>query len=344
MLDAVAEGRQGYVTVTGVHGVSECQHDVELRRIHNESLLSTPDGVPLTWMGRLQGKRPDEMQRVYGPDLMLQVLERGQAQGLRHYLYGGDEGVAPLLAEKLTARFPAVQIVGLYTPPFRPLMEDEQEQFVTELRTLEPHCVWVGLSTPKQERFMADLLSRHAAELPAPLVLLGVGAAFDFHAGLKPQAPAWMQRAGLEWFFRLQQEPRRLWRRYLKNNPAFVARRRCNSRACGSMSCRRICGTPGLGTSRLAPECTRVAAESSYPKRLTFAKLPEVFAARCRYSRDVRCRPHPPPPKKKPLRGTSSSRSSTPIAPPARTAAACTRGFRPSRTAICTSATPRASA
>jgi N-acetylglucosaminyldiphosphoundecaprenol N-acetyl-beta-D-mannosaminyltransferase len=224
VLAAVAEGRQGYVTVTGVHGVSECQHDAELRRIHNESLLSTPDGVPLTWMGRLQGKRPHEMQRVYGPDLMLQLFERGQSQGLRHYLYGGDEGVAPLLAEKLSVRFPGVEIVGLTTPPFRPLSEAEELQFVTELRGLAPHCVWVGLSTPKQERFMAELLERHSTELPKPLVLLGVGAAFDFHAGLKPQAPSWMQRAGLEWFFRLRQEPRRLWRRYLKNNPVFVAR------------------------------------------------------------------------------------------------------------------------
>jgi len=224
VLDAVAERRQGYVTVTGVHGVSECQQDAELRRIHNDSLLSTPDGVPLTWMGRLQGKRPHEMQRVYGPDLMLQVFQRGQSRGLRHYLFGGGEGVAPLLAEKLTARFPAAQIVGLYTPPFRLLTEDEEQEIVAGLRTLEPHCVWVGLSTPKQERLMAHLLSRHAAELPAPLVMLGVGAAFDFHAGLKPQAPAWMQRAGLEWLYRFQQEPRRLWRRYLKNNPLFVAR------------------------------------------------------------------------------------------------------------------------
>lgn len=224
VLEAVRAGRQGYVTVTGVHGVSECQRDAELRRIHNESLLSTPDGVPLTWMGRLQGKRREEMQRVYGPDLMLQVLERGQPAGLRHYLYGGGEGVAALLAERMSTRFPGVEIAGIYTPPYRALSGDEERALVDELRELAPHCVWVGLSTPKQERFMAQLLSRYAAELPAPLVLLGVGAAFDFHAGLKSQAPAWMQRAGLEWLFRLQQEPRRLWKRYLKNNPVFVAR------------------------------------------------------------------------------------------------------------------------
>ena len=120
VLQALADGRQGYVTVTGVHGVSECQRDPELRQIHNDSLLTTPDGMPLTWMGRLQGKSAAVMRRVYGPDLMLQLFERGQTEGLRHYLFGGREGVAPLLAEKLQARFPAAEIVGLYTPPFRP--------------------------------------------------------------------------------------------------------------------------------------------------------------------------------------------------------------------------------
>lgn len=224
VFEAIADGRQGYVTVTGVHGVSECQRDPELRRIHNDSLLSTPDGVPLTWMGRLQGKGPEEMQRVYGPDLMLKLFDRGQSEGLRHYLYGGGEGVASLLAERLNARFPAAQIVGHFTPPFRPLTEEEEQQLVSELNELRPNCLWVGLSTPKQERFMAGLLSKHASSLPEPLVMFGVGAAFDFHAGLLSQAPSWMQRSGLEWFYRLQQEPRRLWRRYLKNNPLFLAR------------------------------------------------------------------------------------------------------------------------
>ncbi len=223
-LEALANRRQGYVTVTGVHGVSECQRDPELLRIHNESLLSTPDGVPLTWMGRLQGKSSAEMQRVYGPDLMLRLFERGQQEGLRHYLFGGGEGVAPLLAEKLQNRFPQAEIVGIHTPPFRPLDDREQQQLVEELNAAQPHCFWVGLSTPKQERFMAQFLQRHAESLPAPLLMLGVGAAFDFHAGLVRQAPPWMQQSGLEWLFRLQQEPRRLWRRYLTNNPLFLAR------------------------------------------------------------------------------------------------------------------------
>jgi N-acetylglucosaminyldiphosphoundecaprenol N-acetyl-beta-D-mannosaminyltransferase len=234
ILTRLREGRQGYITVTGVHGVSECQKDPELRRIHNESSLTTPDGMPLVWMGRLQGVGPEKMSRVYGPDLMLDVMERGQTEGLRHYLFGGGDGVAELLREKLLSRFPAVKVVGTYSPPFRPLSEEEERSLVVELQHLRPHCLWVGLSTPKQERIMSHLLARyrvspeHAAgediRLPAPLMMFGVGAAFDFHAGLIPQAPRWMQRVGLEWSFRLRCEPRRLWKRYLKNNPLFIAR------------------------------------------------------------------------------------------------------------------------
>lgn len=228
---AIKNGQQGYVTVTGVHGVSECQSDDELRRIHNQSLLSTPDGVPLTWMGRLQGVGADRMSRVYGPDLMLRVIDRGQTEGLRHYFFGGREGVAELLRDKLLAKYPDAQIVGTYTPPFRPLNEAEERQLLDELNQLRPHCFWVGLSTPKQERIMADLLARYGTnnadgelQLPSPLVMFGVGAAFDFHAGLIPQAPSWMQRSGLEWLFRLIKEPRRLWKRYCKNNPLFLMR------------------------------------------------------------------------------------------------------------------------
>lgn len=231
VVEAIRDGRQGYVTVTGVHGVSECQTDPQLRQIHNESLLSTPDGVPMTWMGRFQGVGPDRMSRVYGPDLMLRLIDRGQQEGLRHYFFGGREGIAELLKEKLLERFPAAQIVGTYTPPFRPLTTEEELQLLAELNELRPNCFWVGLSTPKQERAMADLLGRYGnhvpdapARLPTPLVMFGVGAAFDFHAGLVPQAPSWMQRAGLEWLFRMVKEPRRLWKRYCKNNPLFVMR------------------------------------------------------------------------------------------------------------------------
>jgi N-acetylglucosaminyldiphosphoundecaprenol N-acetyl-beta-D-mannosaminyltransferase len=132
-------------------------------------------------------------------------------------LYGGAEGVPERLANRLKQRYPELQIVGSYSPPFRPLTDEEDEQIVQTINATDPDIVWIGLSTPKQERWMA----KHLGRLTAP-VLIGVGAAFDFHSGLKNQAPRWMQRRGLEWLFRLASEPRRLWRRYLVNNPLFV--------------------------------------------------------------------------------------------------------------------------
>ena len=211
----IADRTPQYVCVTGVHGVMESQEDEALRGIHNRAGLVTPDGVPLVWLGRLAGHRG--MQRVYGPDLMLACCAESERQGWRHFLYGGGAGVADLLADRLRARFPALEIVGTYTPPFRPLTEAEETDVERLIERSRADIVWVGLSTPKQERWMAA----HVGRLAAP-VLIGVGAAFDFHAGLKRQAPRWMQRSGLEWLFRLATEPRRLWRRYLANNPRFV--------------------------------------------------------------------------------------------------------------------------
>ena len=204
-----------YICVTGVHGVIESQRDPVLRRIHNAAGLVTPDGMPLVWLGRAGGFR--HVERVYGPDLMLAVCERSLTRGYRHFLYGGAEGVPELLADRLRERFPGLQVVGVYSPPFRPLTSEEDAALCRMVDDARPDIVWVGLSTPKQERWMAA----HVGRLSAP-VLVGVGAAFDFHAGLKRQAPRWMQRSGLEWLFRLLTEPRRLWRRYLLNNPLFV--------------------------------------------------------------------------------------------------------------------------
>ena len=211
----VARGERQYVCVTGVHGVMESRRDPALREIHNAAGLVTPDGMPLVWLSRLAGR--SRVTRVYGPDLMLACCEAGLARGWRHYFYGGGDGVAGLLAERLTARFPGLQVAGTHTPPFRPLTAREDAGVVAHINAAAPDLVWVGLSTPKQERWMAA----HRAALDAP-ALVGVGAAFDFHAGLKQQAPRWMQRSGLEWAFRLAVEPQRLWRRYLRNNPAFV--------------------------------------------------------------------------------------------------------------------------
>lgn len=203
-----------YVCVTGVHGVIESQRDETLRRIHNRAGLVTPDGMPLVWLSRLKGYR--HVDRVYGPDLMLALCERSAARGYRHFFYGGAEGVPERLKSILQARFPGLQVVGTYSPPFRPLTPEEDEQIVTMINAAAPDIVWIGLNTPKQERWMAE----HRARLRAP-VLIGVGAAFDFLTGRKPQAPRWMQRAGLEWLFRLLTEPRRLWKRYFFIIPAF---------------------------------------------------------------------------------------------------------------------------
>lgn len=212
----IAAGERQYVCITGVHGVMESQHDPELRQIHNEAGMVTPDGMPLVWLSKWRGHA--HVDRVYGPDLMLALCQHSLDKGYRHYFYGGSEGVPELLAERLAARFPGLEVAGTYSPPFRALSEEEDEQIVAAINAARPDVIWVGLSTPKQERWMAS----HVGRVDAP-VMIGVGAAFDFHAGLKRQAPYWMQRSGSEWLFRLMTEPRRLWRRYLKNNPRFVA-------------------------------------------------------------------------------------------------------------------------
>ncbi len=223
MDDAVAEitrwsadGEQHYVCVTGVHGVMECQGDPELRRIHNAAGLVTPDGMPMVWSGRYAGA--SWIDRVYGPDLLLAVCGEAVRRGWKMFFYGGAEGVAALLASRLAAGHPGLKIAGTYSPPFRPLTPDEDAAIVERINATGADIVWVGLSTPKQERWMAA----HVGRLDA-FALVGIGAAFDFHAGLVRQAPRWVQRSGLEWLFRLTQEPKRLWRRYLTNNPRFVA-------------------------------------------------------------------------------------------------------------------------
>jgi N-acetylglucosaminyldiphosphoundecaprenol N-acetyl-beta-D-mannosaminyltransferase len=213
--EAVKVRRQGYICVTGVHGVMEAQDDPNFKDILNGAFLCTPDGMPMVWAGKLAGHR--EMSRVYGPDFMLDVCAWSETSGCKHFFYGGSAGVAELLADKLKAKFPKLQVVGTYTPPFRPLNADEEKALVGQIRQVQPDILWVGLSTPKQEKFMVEYLPKLEVTL-----MVGVGAAFDFHSGRIKQAPRWMQRSGLEWFYRLCSEPRRLARRYGRNNPLFV--------------------------------------------------------------------------------------------------------------------------
>ncbi len=208
-------GTQSYVCLTGVHGVMEAQRDSQLRRILNEAALCLPDGMPTVWLGHVQGHR--QMARVYGPDYMTELCRWSLARGLRHFLYGGKPGVAERLLGRLHRAFPGIQIVGTYTPPFGPLSHTQELELQTQVAECKPDILWVGLSTPRQERFMAD----HVGKLNVAL-MAGVGAAFDIHAGLVTDSPDWIKRCGLQWLDRLRKEPRRLWRRYLKNNPAFV--------------------------------------------------------------------------------------------------------------------------
>jgi N-acetylglucosaminyldiphosphoundecaprenol N-acetyl-beta-D-mannosaminyltransferase len=212
---AVRERRKGYLCVTGVHGVMEAQDAAGFKKILNDAFLCTPDGMPMVWAGKLAGHR--EMNRVYGPDLMLDVCAWSETSGCKHFFYGGADSVAELLAQKLKLKFPGLEVVGTFTPPFRALNTDEEKKLREQVAAAKPDIFWVGLSTPKQEKFMAEFLPKLDATL-----MIGVGAAFDFHSGRVRQAPRWMQRTGLEWFYRLGCEPRRLAKRYFRNNPLFA--------------------------------------------------------------------------------------------------------------------------
>jgi N-acetylglucosaminyldiphosphoundecaprenol N-acetyl-beta-D-mannosaminyltransferase len=211
----ISERSRNYVCVTGAHGVMESRRNERLRGIHNRASLVAPDGMPLVWLAHLIGETHAE--RVYGPDLMRAMTEISELRGYRQFYYGGAAGVAEKLGVKLIRQHPNLQVAGVMTPPFRDLTEQEDEEQVRQINAARPDILWIGLGTPKQETWMAA----HLGRIEAP-VMIGVGAAFDFLAGTKQQAPRWMQRNGLEWLFRLVTEPRRLWRRYAYIVPGFA--------------------------------------------------------------------------------------------------------------------------
>lgn len=198
-----------YVCVTPAHVVMECYHHPDLHPLFNSSGLTTPDGMSIVWLLKLRGH--PEVGRVCGPDLMEAACAFPGGRAWRHFLYGGVEGVADALGVRLISRYPDLQLAGTYSPPFRELGPEEDRQVVQLINAARPDIVWVGISSPKQERWMAA----HLGRVSAP-VLVGVGAAFDFLSGAKPRAPIWMQRSGLEWLYRLGSEPDRLWRRYVQ--------------------------------------------------------------------------------------------------------------------------------
>ena len=214
---AAAAKHKGYVCASDAHVIWHAHRDPAFRDLLNGSFLTTPDGMPLVWMGKTQGCK--EVDRTYGPDLMFKVMDEGREHGISHYLYGGKEGVVETLKQKLEEKLPGLKIVGKYTPPFRPLNEEEYGELQAELAEKKPDLMWVGIGCPKQERFCAENIDKLDVT-----VMFAVGAAFDFHSGTVDQAPGWMQRSGMEWFYRLCKEPKRLWKRYLQSNPLFVGR------------------------------------------------------------------------------------------------------------------------
>lgn len=205
-----------YVCCVPAHSIMECVDAPGLRRVFNRSNLCTPDGMAIVWL--LKAKGYSQVERVYGPDLLLETCREGLKYGWRHFFYGGKPGTGEKLAGIMQQKYPGIQIAGWNSPPFRQLLADEEVTFKGIISRAKPDILWVALGSPRQERWMAQWVN----EIDVP-VLIGVGAAFDFLTGQKAQAPKWIQKSGFEWFFRLVNEPGRLWKRYVINYPRFAA-------------------------------------------------------------------------------------------------------------------------
>lgn len=203
------------IAATGMHGVTEAQHDASFKRVLNSIDLVVPDGMPLVWVGKLRGY--ELRRRVCGSDLLLGFCQETSKKRYRHFFYGGARGVPERLALELKSRFDGLDVVGTYSPPFRPLHPEEDAQTVEMINNSKADVLWVGLGCPKQERWMCE--HRESLRIPA---IVAIGAAFDFFTGGSQRAPAWMGEHGLEWLFRLVREPRRLWKRYLIYGSEFV--------------------------------------------------------------------------------------------------------------------------
>jgi N-acetylglucosaminyldiphosphoundecaprenol N-acetyl-beta-D-mannosaminyltransferase len=208
--NALQANKKGYVCAIGVHGILEALSDPCVARAFEQAAIVVPDGMPMVWIGHLQGHRG--MRHVTGPALMREIFNRQEFAGYTHFLYGGREGVADELAARLTRTFPGTRIVGTYTPPYRDLTRSEELDVIITINHCRPDMIWVGISTPRQELLMRRLLPRLNVGL-----MFGVGAAFDFHTGRIRDCPAWLKLIGFQWLHRLMQDPRRLWRRNLRN-------------------------------------------------------------------------------------------------------------------------------
>jgi N-acetylglucosaminyldiphosphoundecaprenol N-acetyl-beta-D-mannosaminyltransferase len=206
---------KGYICLAGVHGVMEAQRDRDVKGIFSKALLVAPDGMPTVWVGHLQGFH--SMKRVFGPELMVEVIGGTEFRDCVHFFCGGEPGVAEMLRSNMLEQFPWAKIVGTYSPPFRVMTDVEERKLFELIHSLQPDIIWVGLSTPKQERFMAHYLPTLDTKL-----MIGVGAAFLFHTGAIRDSPRWVKNLGMQWLHRLFQEPSRLWKRYFLNIPIFV--------------------------------------------------------------------------------------------------------------------------
>lgn len=206
---------KGYVCVCPVSTIVECDRDAQYRQVVNDAALVTPDGMPTVWIGRLKGYK--NISRVYGPDLMLSMCELSSQKRYKNFFYGATDEVLKKLEKKLKEKFPGLEVAGRYSPPFRKLSLEEDMEITEKINLARPDILWVGLGAPKQDFWM----HAHRDKLEVS-VMLGVGAAFDFLSGYKKQAPLWMRKIGLEWFFRLCCEPRRLAKRYIVGNARFV--------------------------------------------------------------------------------------------------------------------------
>jgi N-acetylglucosaminyldiphosphoundecaprenol N-acetyl-beta-D-mannosaminyltransferase len=213
--DAVLKRQKKYVCVCPVSTIMECRKNEKVLRSVNSADLVTPDGMPVVWLGKIYGHK--NIRRVYGPELMDAVCSVSVKNGFKNYLYGSTQGVLNKLKEQLVKKYPGLIISGMFSPPFCQLSNDEDNDIVKEINNNAPDIIWVGLGSPKQDLWMYEHRDRISAS-----VMIGVGAAFDFLAGTKPQAPRWIRDNGFEWLFRLVIEPKRLWRRYLVDNFLFI--------------------------------------------------------------------------------------------------------------------------
>jgi len=208
-------GTPHYVCCTGMHGLIASERVPALKQVYNRSGLTVPDGRPLFWLGRGAGLK--KMGHVPGQELMLKVCELSQDKNYTHFFYGGSEGVAQELKAQLEKKYRKLKVVGTYTPPFRPLNKCEEDELIQLVKEKKPDIFWVGISTPKQDQFMADYISKLDTK-----IMFGVGAAFDVHSGRAPAVPPYIRWLGLEWLYRLALEPKRLWRRTAIDIPLFI--------------------------------------------------------------------------------------------------------------------------